>query len=80
MYVLRFNKNVTTWVTHVYLRKGKKEQKNKSTHINSNSITYMNRSTSITDKRTTIYKYIHVHIHKIEIQINTHTLKIPPPS
>ena len=35
MYVLRFKKNVATWVTHyVYLRKGKKkEQKKTIVHI-----------------------------------------------
>ena len=41
-------------VTHVYSRKEKEKENNKdnSTHINSNSITYIIRRTSITDKHT----------------------------
>ena len=43
-------------------RKKKENNKDNSTHINSNSITYIIRKTSIQTNYN--LKYIHVHIHK----------------
>ena len=48
-------------------------------NITSNSITCINRRTSITYKLTTIYKYINVHIHKIKKLKDTRIPKTPFP-
>ena len=57
----------------VFSRKRKnKQKKTNSTHINSNSVTYINRRASITYKLTTIYKYIHVHNYTQNRNTNKH--------